>query len=205
MARVTAIFGGTFDPIHNGHAGLARAVVEQGYANHVTFVPAKIPPHKRNKRISPGAVRLEMVKLAIQNDSRFSVSSWELERDAVSYTWHTAQHFQKIHGDNLRILIGMDSLLDVHTWYQCKELVETFQFIVYRRPNSPPPPVNQLTERFGAETADNLLCSIVDGPAFNVSSTEIRKRVAEGKDVKSLLPNAVTAYVTANHLYKETS
>ena len=203
MIPITAIFGGTFDPIHNGHLGLAQAVIDSGHADHVTFIPARIPPHKQEKTVTDGATRLKMIQLAIADNPQLSVSDWELQRNDVSYTWHTANHFAAIHGDRLRLLIGMDSLVDLHTWYKSIDLVNQFRFIVYRRPESPSPPQAELEQQFGKAAAARLISAIIDGPPFSVSSTAIRQRAAKGKAIASLLPNAVTAYITANQLYKE--
>jgi nicotinate-nucleotide adenylyltransferase len=201
---VTAIFGGTFDPIHVGHIGMAQAIVDAGAAERVIFMPAHIPPHKRGRQISSGEIRLEMVNLAIADKPAFATSDWELTRDEVSYTWHTANHFAEEFGDCLRLVIGMDSLVDLPNWYRAEELAAQFHFIVYRRPDSPPPPAKLLKDALGAVSAAKLLESIVDGPTFPVSSTEIRRRCASGESVNSLLPPAVATYVAENELYLTT-
>ena len=201
---VTAIFGGTFDPIHVGHLGMAQAIVDSGAAERIIFMPAHIPPHKQGRQISPGDVRLAMVNLAIADEPAFATSDWELTRDVVSYTWHTASHFVDELGDSLRLIIGMDSLVDLPSWYRADELAERFHFIVYRRPDSPPPPAAILEQAFGKVSAQRLLESIVDGPTFPVSSTEIRRRCAAGESVDSLLPPAVATYVAENRLYLTT-
>ena len=201
---VTAIFGGTFDPVHLGHIGIADAVLAAGAADAIVFMPARIPPHKRGRQISSGTMRLEMLRLAIADRSAFQLSDWELTRDQVSYTWHTASRFATEYGDRLRLLIGMDSLVDLPNWYRADELVRDYRFIIYRRPDSPPPPDALLVERFGRAGANALLASIIDGPTFGVSSTEIRRRCSAGESVVGLLPDAVATYVAENQLYKQT-
>src|SRR6185503_8889767 len=113
------IFGGTFDPIHLAHLILAEQCREACRLDRVLFVPAGQPPHKSNRQITPGRVRLEMVELAIAGHSAFAASAIELNRAGPSYSAHTLADVANQHtGDDLFFLIGSDSLADLPMWYE---------------------------------------------------------------------------------------
>ncbi len=134
----TAFFGGTFDPVHTGHLALAREVLKQGRADRILFVPAPVPPHKEVRNISAFEHRFAMVGLAIADDPGFACSDIEKHRTGKSYTIDTLTELTAAgcYGEIL-LLIGSDSLRQLHLWYRCHELVEKFGLIVYPRRDEP--------------------------------------------------------------------
>ncbi len=201
--RTTAVFGGTFDPVHNGHLNIARQILAAGEADQVIFVPASIPPHKVGRARSSAEHRVAMLAIALADQPECQISDIELERPGVSYTIETARAFAERFGDNLRLVLGMDSLRDLHLWRQSRELVEEFRFIIYRRPGCTAPDLRDLGAQFGPAGAASLTQAIVAGREENISSTAIRDRLAMGKSVKGLLPTAVLDYITEHRLYCE--
>lgn len=197
----TAIFGGTFDPVHVGHLNLARQLLERRGLAQFVFVPAARPPHKQDQAIAPAAARLAMLELALAGEPRFFVSDFELRRRRLSYTVDTATHFGRRFGDRLFLVIGADSLRDLHCWHASARLVSTFNLLVYPRPGYPLPAAADLAARFGAANAARLLAAVVPGTEVDVSSTEIRARLAAGKSVNGLLPPPVIEYIQAQRLY----
>jgi nicotinate-nucleotide adenylyltransferase len=199
----TAMFGGTFDPVHNGHLGIARQVLRDGQVAQVLFVPAAVPPHKQQQPVSPGHHRLAMLRLAIDaaGPAGLAVSDCELRRRSVSYTIDTARDLQGRLKHRLRLLLGMDSLVDLHKWRAARQLVCDFEFIVYRRPGIPMPTPLALTAHFGAKLAAKLGTAVIDGPESALSASDVRHRAAAGKAVDGLVPAAVADYIIRHRLY----
>lgn len=198
----TALFGGTFDPVHAGHLGVAQALLASGRVRQVLFVPAGAPPHKLGRPLTDARHRLAMLALAVGADPRLGVSPCELERAGPSYTLHTARHFREVFGPRLRLVLGADSLRDLHLWYEAATLVRENRFLVYRRPGCRLPAAATLRRQFGAAGAAKLRAGVVRGPRFAVSSSALRAALAAGNAPATLLPPAVHAYITANRLYE---
>ena len=198
--RTTALFGGTFDPVHYGHTQLVCELRTRGIIDQAIFMPAGIPPHKQGRKISSGEHRLRMLDLALAEMPFATVSDYELVRAGVSYTILTARHYAETYGANLRLLIGADSLCELHTWRQARELVAEFAFVVYRRPGYILPSAAELHTRFGP-AGPQLLETVVDAPEFAISSTNLRHTLKEEKDCDALLSPAVLRYIHAHRLY----
>jgi nicotinate-nucleotide adenylyltransferase len=184
-----AIFGGTFDPIHNAHLAVAREAADRFHLDRVLFIPADRPPHKEHGARAPYEDRVRMAELATAGDPRFRVS--RLEQDTVrSYSIDT---IGKVRAelrpeDELFFIIGADAFAEIHTWRRWPEVAASVRFIVVSRPNSvydPPPGVP-------FERLDTL--------SLQISSSEIRRELAEGKSPPGL-PPAVLAYIQQHRLY----
>ncbi|MBN2452226.1 MAG: nicotinate (nicotinamide) nucleotide adenylyltransferase [Lentisphaeria bacterium] len=206
MARPTrlAVFGGSFDPIHNGHLALAQAVVEAAHADEVLFVPALRPPHKKSRRLTAGEHRLEMLRLAIEPFPAFSVSDIELRREeGYSYTFDTMTVLRRVFPEpDLAFLMGMDSLAELHKWHRAGELVQHFDFIVYPRPGVACPSLAELSDRFGTRNARTLLAAVkADLPQFTISASQVRQIRARGVDIGSCCPAEVCRYIEVHGLY----
>ncbi len=201
-SRVTGIFGGTFDPVHKGHLDLAHQLCDGGHLEQVLFLPAYVPPHKRDREITPAHHRLAMLHLAIDEIPHFFLSEHEISAGTTVYTIDTAAHFAQCLGDRLRLIIGMDSLRDLHKWYRASDLIQNYRLLIYRRPGYPIPSVRELQERFGESAAATLAEAMVDGPEYDVSSTEIREKVRQGGSVDALLPDGVAQYIHSHGLYR---
>jgi nicotinate-nucleotide adenylyltransferase len=199
--RRIGFLGGTFDPPHVGHLWLGAFAAEEMELDRVLFVPAAEPPHKRDKPITRAADRLLMARLAIQNDPAFQLCGIELEREGPSYTIDTVDDLERLYGPTTRLFLVMaaDSLATIDTWREPDRLLERVEWIVGPRPGNPMPERSALERRFGANAARIHLLS---GPSLDVSSSEIRRRVAAGHTIRYLVPRGVEELITDRGLYR---
>ncbi len=196
------IFGGTFDPIHLGHLILAEHCRAACRLDRVLFIPAGQPPHKSDRQITPGRERLEMVELAIAGQAAFAASSIELERKGPSYSAETlAELAQQNPGAELFFLMGSDSLADLPFWYQPVHIAAMATLVVATRPGSEQPNVVPIRDVIGQSATERLLEHLVEIPLVQVSSSDIRARVAAGQSVRYLVPRAVECYIQDKRLY----
>ena len=198
-----SVFGGTFDPPHNGHINLARSVVTGNHADRVLFIPSPNPPHKKHKRISSFADRSAMLQLAIQSETFFDWSNMEeLRLPEPSYTVQTmAELTGQSPNDELFWLIGGDSLIQLHTWYKSSELVSNYNLMTYPRPGEVVTLAN-LQKNWQPDLAQKLFDSILDLPVFNIASTNIRRDIQSGADTSNLIDPLVAAYINAQKIYE---
>jgi len=207
MAQPLALMGGAFDPVHHGHLIVARSIAEQkGYAK-VVLVPSSAPPHKRPAQGDP-ADRLAMLRLAIEGDGLFEISTVELERSGPSYTIDTILALRQLHGADRPIhwIIGADMLEMLPTWRRAGELVELAQLVVAHRPPWTAGLENLFTKLEGAftpEQIEGLRRHAVATPLIDISSTDIRRRVATGRPIRYLVPPAVQRYILDHGLYRQ--
>jgi nicotinate-nucleotide adenylyltransferase len=188
------IFGGTFDPPHHGHLIVASHVREAMNLDRIMFVPAAVPPHKRGRQISPGAVRLAMVEAAVKGDPYCVASSIELDRGGVSYTIDTVRALrEKMPSTRLSVLIGMDNLIDFESWREPEAILREASVVVMTRPGYAPGPDDL------AVLGQMHLCAV---PHIDIAGREIRRRVAEGKSIRYLVPEAVEQYIREHALYR---
>lgn len=200
-----AVFGGTFDPIHNGHIRLAEKILELELADDVMFVPAKHQPLKAEAPHSTPEQRMEMLHLALAGNEHFMFSDIELQREGEnSYTIDTLSILRKVYPDcKLIFLMGTDSLCQLHQWKNAFELVNHYEFIIYPRPGVTMPSYAELVEHFGSKNAVKLQKSVLpddDLPMWNVSSSELRESLAAGDDA-GFLPAGVQEYIKNNKIY----
>jgi len=196
-----AIFGGTFDPPHNGHVKIAETVLDSGRAGKVIFVPAYHPPHKPSSPVTEFKHRFRMLKLATSSNARFNVSELESRRAGPSYTSDTMMELDKMFPRTRHmLLIGSDSLRMLHTWYKAPEIVAKWPLIVYPRKGEIPS-LDELKSNWGGEVAEKLMGYILPMTCIDVSSTEIRSRIASGKSIKGLVNDAVDSYIRKNKIY----
>ena len=200
----TAFFGGTFDPVHTGHLALARKVLKQGRADRILFVPAPVPPHKDAAQITAFGHRFAMVELAIAGEPGFICSDIEKHRSGKSYTIDTLTELAAMgsYGEIL-LLIGSDSLRQLHLWYHAHELVERFGLIVYPRRNEPVTAAELRRYWSEAECARLQAALMVSAPEFPFSSTLIREIIKKNgvKAVSSFVTAPVAEYITSHGLY----
>ncbi|MFP4106235.1 MAG: nicotinate (nicotinamide) nucleotide adenylyltransferase [Phycisphaerae bacterium] len=200
------IFGGTFDPVHVGHLIVARAVAEsQGYGR-VVLMPSATPPHKDGPDATAGQ-RLEMLRLATEGDKLFHVSDLELNMEGKSYTVRTLEELRE-HRPGTRpcLLIGMDMLEDLPNWYEAQQVVNMTDFAIAARApwqGRLEQILPTLRNAFGTEKGNELAESIIETPIIEISSTDIRRRLAEGKTVRYLVPDAVEKYIRDQRLYRK--
>lgn len=198
-----AIMGGTFDPIHMGHLRMAHAVQRQLEFDKVVFLPAYIPPHKQKRSdFASWQDRLAMVELAIKEYEDFVVSSLEFDRGGLSYTYDTVNVMQEMWPDaDIYLIIGEDSLTQLYTWYRVQDLLRLVYFAAAERPGyEGEAGVERLTRAYGSWAAEKIIH--VEVPETAISSTEIRKRLRDGKPIRGMVPLAVERYIFEHGLYR---
>jgi nicotinate-nucleotide adenylyltransferase len=198
------LLGGSFDPIHVGHVAAARAAAAALGAERVSLVPAADAPHKRGAAAACAADRLEMCRRAVKDDPLFDVLDVEIRRGGVSYTIDTVRELMAgpCRGDDLMLLIGQDSLADLPGWRCGRELAELIPVAVVPRPGASPPAWDELARSLGTETTDGIRARFLRVPWMELSSTEIRRRVAAGESIRCRVPDAVADYVEERGLYR---
>lgn len=194
------IFGGTFDPIHYGHLILSEYVCDALDLHKVIFMPTGDPPHKIDQIVTKKEHRLNMTKLAIEGNSRFDISLIELERSGKSYTVDTLKVLEKEQeGVTYHFIIGADSLFNILTWRNSRELLNTCNFIVVNRAEYSKDELLDQKNFLEREYTANI--KLVEIPNIEISSSEIRDRVKENKSIKYLTPKKVEAYIHSKNLY----
>ncbi len=182
----TALYGGSFDPIHHGHLILAREAVERLALDRVIFIPAMQSPFKMDRVPSPPALRLAMVRAAIAGEPHFECDESEVHRTGPSFTVDTVEAWRaRAPGDEFFYLIGQDNVQDLSKWRRSSELQEMIKFVVFERDASAPSHDFPVIRR-----------------RMDISATEIRMRVAEGMSIRYLVPDAVREIVETHRLYK---
>lgn len=197
------LFGGSFDPVHYGHLLLAECCREQVRLDEVWFLPAAVPPHKQNVELSPAKQRIEMLELAIGGHEPFSVCKLEVERGGVSYTVDTltALHDEEPNRE-IFFLLGADMLYDLPNWREPARICELALPLVVRRPGSPAPDFACLAPFMSADRLEQCRRSQVTMPQVDLSSSEIRRRVAAGESIRFQTPRAVEKYIESHGLYQ---
>ena len=191
----TCLFGGTFDPPHFGHLIVAQTIFEAEHFDKIVFVPAHIPPHKKKRKISSVALRLEMLKIATMDNPNFEISDIELKRGGISYSLETIHTYKEQTGldrEDLYYLIGSDSLKQFQTWQSPKAILEECQLIVAIRPGFRP-----------SDIPNWILAKVqfANIPRIEISSTQIRARWVEDKTIRYMVTQPVWTYINKHNLY----
>ncbi len=211
------VLGGTFDPVHLGHLRAAEEVREVERLDEVRFVPAAVPPHKERAGITAAAHRVRMVELAVANVPGFRVSRVEVERSGPSYSVDTLRALRAELGEAARVVfvLGRDAFADFHTWKEHASIFALCDVVVVTRPPSPEPlSIEQIPlaarEAFWYDSGSGvfrhrsghvLKHQLIT--ALDISAASIRARVAAGRSIRFLVPDAVAEYVAAHRLYRE--
>jgi nicotinate-nucleotide adenylyltransferase len=205
MSRRIGVFGGTFDPVHLGHLVLAEKCREQGRLDEVWFIPAGVPPHKQGLSISRFDQRVEMIELAIAGNAAFRVEPIESERPGPNYTADTLEELKRRHpAAEFFLLIGSDSLSDLPGWYQPRRIVENAGLLVMLRAQYPGHSPDELRAALALPESVPLRIEWVQAPPLiDIASRDLRRRVAEGRSIRYLVPRAVEIYIAEKHLYRE--
>jgi len=191
------LFGGTFDPIHLGHLILAEACREACSLDRVWFVVASSPPHKPGDR-TPVADRLEMARIATAGHMAFEVSEIEAKRTGPNYSFETLEAVHRDSPDDeLFFLIGEDSLMDLPQWRRPERIAELATIVVVNRPGIDS--ASSSTPNFGPNSRPILRVSV---PPIGIASHDIRRRVAQGRSIRYLVPRGVEAYINEQGLYR---
>ncbi|HFC8546730.1 TPA: nicotinate-nucleotide adenylyltransferase [Neisseria lactamica] len=196
------LFGGTFDPIHNGHLHIARAFADEIGLDTVVFLPAGGPYHK-DAAAASAADRLAMIEAATAEDARFAVSDCDIVRQGATYTFDTVQIFrQQFPAAQLWWLMGSDSLMKLHTWKKWQMLVrQTHIAVALRQGGSLKHAPHRLHAWLGNALQDGSV-RILSAPMHNVSSTEIRRNLSAA-GVSDGIPPAAARYIREHRLYEK--
>ncbi len=199
MSRV-GIMGGTFDPVHLAHLVMARCAREQMMLNKVLFMPSKIPPHKRNQKISSEELRAKLVQLAVEEEPGFYYSDFELNRKEVTYTARTLELLRKqYHEEEFFFIMGADSLYQFENWYLPEKIMQYAVILAVSRngvlQQDMLDKAAMLSEKFHGEVR------VIQMPEMNISSSMIREKLAGGESVEQYLPPKVYEYIMGNHCY----
>ncbi len=197
------IMGGSFDPVHMAHLVISQDATERLELSEVVFVPAAIPPHKQHLQQVDAEHRLNMLRLAVEADFRFSVSDIELKRGGISYTIDTMVELKKTEPNAEWILVvGSDTLIDLHNWYKVDELLDLCEVATFVRPGENNPKEIAGKILLADCRKEQLLANLVESHLVDISSTEIRMRVAEGLSIRYLVPPEVEMYIYEHGLYR---
>jgi len=191
----TCLFGGTFDPPHFGHLIVAQTIFEAEHFDKIVFVPAHIPPHKMERKISSVSLRLDMLKMATMDNPNFEISDIELKRGGISYSLETIQAYKEqtgLGGEDLYYLIGSDSLKQFQAWQNPKAILKECQLIVAIRPGFRP-----------SDIPNWILAKVqfANIPRIEISSTQIRARWVEDKTIRYMVTQPVWTFINKHNLY----
>ena len=187
--KKVCIFGGTFNPPHIGHLIMANEVYHALDFDEIRFMPNAQPPHKEATHLATGEQRLQMLKLAVEPFSYFTVEPIEIERGGLSYSFDTMMELQKQEPQTqFSFLIGADMIAYLDKWHKIDELVKHIQLIGVRRP--------------GYDEKSAYPVTIIDAPLIDLSSTMLRNRLKIGKNVSLLIPENVQSYIRQEKLYE---
>lgn len=199
-ARV-GIYGGTFAPIHNGHVRAAKAFMEQMKLDYLFIIPTYLPPHKQIDSSDDPLYRLKMCELAFENVDGVVIFDCEIARGGKSFTYDTLKELQRP-DTRLFLLCGTDMVLTFDRWYRFEDIIKMCYPVYVRRENDPlmtnrvVAKISEYYEKYGV-----MFRKIVTEP-LELSSTDIRKAVREGRDISGLVPHRVADFIRENGLYK---
>jgi len=191
------VFGGAFNPVHTAHLIIAEDVRQQMHLNKVLFIPYAKPPHKEHGVLSDAEIRLHMINLAISDNPFFESSDMEIKRgkNSVTYTVDTLLELREQYKNEqvkLYLIIGIDNLIDLHTWKDPGKLFLLSEVVVLNRPG-------YLIQN--VQNDYNRQVIFIPAPNLDISATDIRFKIKENKSIKYLVPKAVEEFIKNNKLY----
>ena len=207
------LFGGTFNPIHLGHLRAAEEVKEAFELDKILFIPSYTPPHKEKDSVAPALHRLEMVRRSIRQCPGLAVSDFEALREKPSYTFDTLLHFQNLYPNMERFFIlGIDAFLEIHTWWRFPQHFSHAHFIVISRPGGGAETLQAyIPSRLASvlspqgdhwTTQDGFCLFYFTCSGLDISGSQIRQAVRNGKSIRFLVPNNVRNYLYSHKLYQ---
>ncbi len=199
------VLGGSFSPVHNGHIFLAKYVREHCDLDKVLMVPTGTHPftHKQGKEIPSGEHRLKMLELALEEETAVEASDIEIRSPEISYTYNTLCRLREKYGRECRIffIIGTDELMELDKWYEIEKMMKEFSFIVGIRPGYEIGLVKDKLRFYEEMWGADMM--IINLPAPDVSSTDVRKAISGCRELTGMVPGVVCRYIKENKLYSE--
>lgn len=195
------IFGGTFDPIHNGHLHVAYEALYNLELDEIIFIPSGNPPHKTSKAVTDGKIRYDLVTKVIENERRFKASDYEINKKSLSYTYETLEYFKELEPDTQWYFItGADCLMDIYTWKNIDRIFNSCKFVVFNRSGYGKKEI--LNQKSLVEAKLNKEILFLDIPILEISSTTIRNKLREGKSISYLVPEGLNKVLKEMNIYK---
>ncbi len=179
--KTTGIFGGSFNPIHNGHIALARQILDKGDLDEIWFMVSPQNPLKSADTLADDNYRLTLVRAALEGETRLKACDYEFNMPRPSYTYDTLMALRRDYPDrDFTLIMGGDNWERFHRWYKWEEILRQFRIIIYPRQGA------------AIDTASlPANVRLVDTTLYNISSTEIREKISKGEDISRLVPEAV--------------
>jgi nicotinate-nucleotide adenylyltransferase len=217
------LFGGTFNPIHCGHAQVAKDVLYRYQLASIHFIPSALPPHKTKGTLATAMDRYEMACMALAEEPSFNISDIEIKRTGPSYTIDTLRHFKALQTDDetqFFFIIGLDAFLEIHTWKSFRQLFDLAAFIVMTRPQgpNPAPDMKEQAAQFAKERISAAYALSCHGDAMvhpakqpiylapvtpvDISSSRIREMIGQGQSIRNWVAPTVAAYIEKKGLYR---
>jgi nicotinate-nucleotide adenylyltransferase len=183
------VFGGSFDPVHHGHLIVGQVASEKLGLAGLRFVPAREQPFKQGRHRTSPEHRAAMLSLALSGTAGFALERSELDRPGPSYTVHTLQELhQRYPTSDLVLLLGADAAAELAVWHEADRIPQLARVVVFARPGAAVP-------------SSPLIAQVIEVPAVDVSATEVRRRVSEGRSIRYWVPDAVAEYIARHRLY----
>ncbi|MBL7115372.1 MAG: nicotinate (nicotinamide) nucleotide adenylyltransferase [Kiritimatiellae bacterium] len=196
------ILGGTFNPLHVGHLVLAQNAMEIFDLSRILFLPSHIPPHKDTAMVVEARHRLAMLEAVLEDEWRFDLCDLELQREGPTYTIDTLHELHKMYPScSLNFIIGADTLTELHTWKDIYSVLESCNMLTLCRPGSDVERLSPENIKLAEPWPERLLENLASGRLMDISSSDIRHRVAEGLSIRYLVPPPVEMYIAEHHLY----
>lgn len=195
MKNKILIFGGTFNPIHNGHLILAEHSINEEGFDKVVFIPTMNPYYKDTLDFD---TRLKMLKMAIKDNDKFAYSSIEKKYNLEGKLYLILEKISKLSDDDVTILIGSDSLMNLDWWYKIDEILKKYKILVLRRDDEDEAiemKINEYKEKYGADI------KVLNNKRVEISSSMIREMIKEGKSIKYLVTDEVEKFIKDENLY----
>ena len=189
------IFGGSFDPVHNGHLQIAEEAMNQLRLDRLLFVPAFVPPHKPGAALASVRDRVSMLRIALRGKPRWSISMDEIRREGISYTVDSVRTIRSRNpAAAIYLIVGSDNAAQFKTWKDYREILREARLAVYRR-----------TGRIGSWRAGAIArrSRILKGAKISISSTGLRRRIFLRRPISALVPNGVDRYIQKRKLYRK--
>jgi len=212
LTQKTGILGGTFDPVHKGHLAIAEAAGNLCNLSEVILIPAAVPPHKQNKRISAYSHRIAMLKAAVGKHPVCHVSGIEQLLPSPSFTIDTLEYLQlhSVAKMEIYFIIGADAFLDIRSWKKYSDVLKSCHFIVFTRSGHKTSVLHSLFRKLGYKPNDTVWYHqenkrkifTAEHALPALSSSDIRKRISMGKSVEGLITKGVSEFIAKHSLYQ---